>query len=96
MMMLTPTKRLTPFQAIRRECRFCGRTTPERCPADCVLNKKTSPRASPAGRIRKYCREICEDFPARCDGDLLWRLGTNQTCWLHPYRTGRARAKRAA
>jgi hypothetical protein len=80
-------KRLTPFQAIRRECRFCRRTTPDRCLSDCVLNKKTSPRASPAGRIRKYCRQTCLVFPCG-DGNQLW-LGTSETCWLFPFRNGR-------
>ncbi len=81
-------KRLTPFQAIRRECRFCQRTTPDRCRSSCVLNKRTSPRKTPLGRIRAYCREVCPGY--RCiGGDQLWIIGTSERCWLFPFRNGR-------
>ena len=80
-------KRLTPFQSIRRECRFCRRTTPDKCLSDCVLNKKTAPRKSPTGRIWSYCRQTCPAFPCG-DGNQFW-LGTSETCWLFPFRNGR-------
>jgi hypothetical protein len=81
-------KRLTPFQAIRRECRFCRRTTPDKCLSDCVLNKKSSPRKSPTGRIWSYCRQTCPGY--RCDnGDQIYIIGTMERCWLLPFRNGK-------
>lgn len=81
-------KRLTPFQAIRRECRFCRKTTPDKCLIDCVLNKKTSPRKSPTGRIWSYCRQTCPGY--RCDnGDQIYIIGTTERCWLLPFRNGK-------
>lgn len=84
--------RLTPFQAILRECRFCSRTTPDKCSSKrCPLSRRSPSRKSPASRIRAYCRLVCPGFPC-AGGDQLPIIGTRIPCWLYPFRSGRAPA----
>jgi hypothetical protein len=84
-------KRLTPAQAIKVECGYCGgRRARSKCGSvDCQLSPMVKHR-SHLRRIRAHCYSCVGHSHHRakaCDGKVL--NPEPHICPLHPYRTGK-------
>jgi hypothetical protein len=93
----TKTKRLTPAQAIKQECRFCTNSPVfHGCNSStCKLNDKSIPHSR---RIKAHCLTCAPEQSIhgvkKCSGKVI--APEDHICPLHPYRLGKNPYRQAA